>query len=265
MSGNGHSRRAGWVLAVAKQKGGVGKTTTAVNLAVALARRGQRVLVIDLDPQANATRGLGVDGRALDYSSYEVLLNPDHGPAFATVPTPHGVDLVPAVLDLAQAEIGLAGTIARELRLRNALVKGRTTAEYDTVLIDTPPSLGLFTLNALAAADAVLVPLQLQVYALEAMGNLEATVELVRQLNPHLEIAGIVGTMADRRTTLTRVVEEQARATYGDLMFATTIPLNVRLAEAPATGQPIDMYAPDSPGARAYAALAAELEARRGR
>ena len=253
---------AGMIIAVAMQKGGVAKTTTVANLGTNLAARGKRVLVVDLDPQANLTRGLGVDGSALEYSSYEMLLHPEHGYAFATVRTAFGLDLVPAVLNLAAAEIGLANTIARELRLRNALAKGKARQEYDYIFIDTPPSLGLFTLNALAAADAVLVPLQLQVYAYEALGNLEATIELIHQLNPDLVIGGIVCTMADRRTNLTRVVEEQVRATYGDLVFKATIPLNTKIAEAPSAGEPISIYAPASPGAHAYAALAAEVEAR---
>ena len=145
----------------------------------------------------------------MEYSSYEVLLHPEHGFGFATIQTAFGVDLVPAVLNLAAAEVGLASAIARELRLRNALMKGQAE-QYDFIFIDTPPSLGLFTLNALTAADVVLVPLQLQVYAYEALGNLEATIELVRQLDPNLQIGGIICTMADRRTNLTRVIESQA-------------------------------------------------------
>jgi chromosome partitioning protein len=252
----------GRIFAVAMQKGGVAKTTTVANLGANLARRGARVLAIDLDPQANLTRALGVETSELEYSSYEVLLHPEHGFAFATVQTAFGVDLVPAVLNLAAAEVGLASAIARELRLRNALTKGQAREQYDFIFIDTPPSLGLFTLNALTAADVVLVPLQLQVYAYEALGNLEATIELVRQLNPDLQIGGIICTMADRRTTLARVVEDQARAAYGDLVFQTTIPLNTKLAEAPSAGEPISTYAPNSLGAQAYAALAAEFEER---
>lgn len=255
----------GRIFAVAMQKGGVAKTTTVANLGTNLVRRGARVLAIDLDPQANLTRGLGADTSTLEYSSYEVLLHPEHGFAFATIPTAFGVDLVPAVLNLAAAEVGLASAIAREMRLRNALSKGQARTQYDYIFIDTPPSLGLFTLNALTAADVVLVPLQLQVYAYEALGNLEGTIELVRQLNPDLQIGGIICTMADKRTNLTRVVEDQARAAYGDLVFQTTIPLNTKLAEAPSAGEPISAYAPTSPGAHAYAALAAEFEERYAR
>jgi chromosome partitioning protein len=250
----------GYVFALAMQKGGVGKTTTALNLGVELAQRERRVVVVDLDPQANLTQGLGIDPDTLEFSVYEVLLNPEHGIEFATVHTDAGVDLVPSTLALAGAELELAGKVGRELLLRKALRSAR--AAYDYLLIDPPPSLGLFTLNALAAADAVIVPLQAQTYALKALPQLEASIDLVRDLNPALTMSGIVCTQVDRRTNLSQLVEQQARATYGDLVFQTTIPVNVRLAEAPAVGQSIRSYAPDSAGAAAYAALAEELEAR---
>jgi chromosome partitioning protein len=245
------------------QKGGVGKTTTALSLGVALARRGARVLLIDIDPQANLTQGLGVDPAEVEYSIYEVLLNPEQGAGFATLTTDAGVDLVPSTLDLAGAELELAGKVGRELLLREALAATRD--EYDYILVDPPPSLGLFTLNALAAADAVIVPLQTHAYAFKAMPKLESTIGLVRKLNPSLAIGGIVCTLADRRTNLSQVVEQQIRQTYGDLVFKTTIPTNTKLAEAPAAGEPIATYAPDSAGARAYAALAEEVEARYAR
>ena len=248
----------GRVLALAMQKGGVGKTTTALSLGAALAVRGRRVLLIDVDPQANLTQGLGVDPAALEYSVYEVLLNPERGSAFATIATEAGPDLIPASLDLAGAELELAGRVGRELLLRKALRASR--AEYDYVLIDPPPSLGLLALNALAAADRVLVPLQLHAYALRAMPQLEATIELVREINPGLAIGGIVCTLADRRTNLGQEIEREARERYGALVYETVIPINVRLAEAPARGQPISRFAPTSAGALAYAALAAELE-----
>ncbi len=251
------------VLAAAMQKGGVGKSTTVVNLGVALKERGARVLVVDIDPQANATQGLGVDPAELDYSIYEVLLNPERGAGFATVATAAGVDLVPSTLALAGAELELAGKVGRELLLRKAL-KATPTA-YDYILIDPPPSLGLFTLNALAAAEAVIVPFQVHVYSFKAMPQLQATIALVRDLNPGLEIGGIVCTLSDRRTNLSQVVERQIRDQYGDLVFGTVIPVNVKLAEAPAAGEPITTYAPDSAGAAAYAALAAEVEARYAR
>jgi len=251
------------VLALAMQKGGVGKTTTALSLGVALAARGARVLLIDIDPQANLTQGLGIDPGDVEYSIYEVLLNPEQGTAFATLTTASGVDLVPSTLALAGAELELAGKVGREMLLRKAL-KG-TRDRYDFILLDPPPSLGIFTLNALAAADAVIVPLQVHAYAFKAMPQLEATIELVRELNPQLAIGGIVCTLVDKRTSLSQIVETQIRAQYGALVFQTIIPVNTKLAEAPAVGTPISIYAPDSAGARAYAALAQEVEQRYGR
>ncbi len=250
----------GHTISLAMQKGGVGKTTTALNLGVALAHRGRRVLLVDSDPQANLTQGLGIDPAQLDYSIYEVLLNPERGMSFATIRTDAGVDLVPSTLALAGAELELAGKVGREMLLRKAL---KATGEaYDYVLIDPPPSLGLFTLNALAAADSVLVPFQVHVYSFKAMPQLQATIDLVRELNPGLAIEGIVCTLADRRTSLSQAVEDQIRAKYGDLVFQTVIPVNVKLAEALAVGQPITTYAPGSTGAAAYTALAEEVEAR---
>jgi len=254
------------ILALAMQKGGVGKTTTTLSLGVALAERGARVLLIDIDPQANLTQGLGVDPAEVEYSIYEVLLNPEQGAGFATITTDHAqgrVSLVPSTLALAGAELELAGKVGRELLLRKALKNTREA--YDYILIDPPPSLGLFTLNALATADAVIVPLQTHAYAFKAMPQLEATIDLVRELNPSLAIGGIVCTLADRRTNLSQAVEQQIRTRYGDLVFQTVIPTNTKLAEAPAAGAPISTYAPDSAGARAYAALAEEVEQRYGR
>jgi chromosome partitioning protein len=248
------------ILALAMQKGGVGKTTTALSLGVALAERGANVLLIDLDPQANLTQGLGIDPSELEYSVYEVLLNPEHGTDFATIQTDAGVKLIPSTLALAGAELELAGKVGRELLLRKALRE--TRHRYDYILIDPPPSLGLFTLNALAAADAVIVPLQVHAYAFNAMPQLETTIDLVRELNPPIHISGIVCTLADRRTNLSRVIEDEIRERYGELVFETIIPVNAKLAEAPGAGLPINTYAPTSTGARAYAALAEELEAR---
>lgn len=250
----------GHILALAMQKGGVGKTTTALSLGAALAERGRRVLLIDIDPQANLTQGLGIDPTNLEYSVYEVLLNPEQGTAFATVATAAGADLVPATLELAGAELELAGRVGRELLLRKALRAARDA--YDYVLIDPPPSLGLFSLNALAAAERVLVPLQMHAYALKAMPQLEATIALVKEINPALAIGGIVCTLADRRTNLSQEIEREARERYGSLVYETVIPVNIKLAEAPTLGRPISRYAPASAGALAYAALAAELEGR---
>lgn len=253
----------GHIFALAMQKGGVGKTTTTLNLGTILAERGRRVLLIDLDPQANLTQGLGVNPGSLTYSVYEVLLNPERGSAFATTPTDAGVELIPSSLDLAGAELELAGKVGRELLLRKALREAR--GRYDYILIDPPPSLGIFSLNALAACDSVLVPMQLHAYALKAMPQLEQTIELVREIHPTLAIGGIVCTLADRRTNLSGEVERQVRERYGDLVYDTVIPMNIKLAEAPAAGVPISSFAPQSAGALAYGALAAELEARHGR
>jgi chromosome partitioning protein len=252
----------GRVFALAMQKGGTGKTTSTLSLGVNLAKRGAKILLIDLDPQANLTQGFGLEPDSFEYSVYEVLLNPEQGTAFATVKTSAGVDLVPSTLALAGAELELAGKVGRELLLRKALREARE--QYDFVLIDPPPSLGVFTLNALAAADRVLVPLQVHAYAFKSMPQLEATIALVKDLNPSLEIGGIVCTLADRRTNLSQVVEQQIRAKYGKLVFETVIPANTKLAEAPAAGEPITTYAPTSAGAEAYASLAKELEARHG-
>jgi chromosome partitioning protein len=251
------------VLAVAMQKGGVGKTTTTLSVGVELAQQGARVLLIDIDPQSNLTQALGYDPTEIENSVYEVLLNPTHGTGFATITTGYGVDLVPATLALAGAELALAGRFGRELLLRTALQDVRRA--YDYILIDSPPSLGVFTVNALTAADAVLVPLQAHVFALKAMPQLEETIGIVRQLNPALRIGGIAVTMVDRRTSVNAVVEDAIRQQYGDVVFQTVIPFNVKLVESPAAGQPISAYAADSSGARAYRDLAEEVAARYGK
>lgn len=250
-------------LAFAMQKGGVGKTTTTLAVGVELAQLGQRVLLVDIDPQSNLTQALGYDPTQLERSIHDVLLNPTFGPGAATLHTAHGVDLLPATLALASAELTLAGVFGRELRLRTALAEIRR--QYDYILIDSPPSLGIFTLNALTAADAVIVPLQAHVFALQALPQLEETIAIVRQLNPTLKVGGIVVTMIDRRTSVNQVVEDAARQQYGDLVFKVVIPFNVKLVEAPAAGQPISSYAPGSTGARAYHDLALEVAARYGK
>ncbi|NJO08071.1 MAG: ParA family protein [Chloroflexaceae bacterium] len=250
------------VLALTMQKGGVGKTTTTLGVGTELAQAGLRVLLIDLDPQSNLTMALGINPEELQHSVYEVLLNPTAGADFAIVPTAYGPDLIPATLELAGAELTLAGRFGRELLLRTALTE--TRYNYDFVLIDSPPSLGLFTVNAMVAADEILVPLQAHVFARKAMPQLESTIALVRQSNPLLQIGGIVVTMVDRRTSVNQLIEESIRETYGDLVYATVIPFNVRLVEAPAAGQPISRYAPDSAGARAYRDLTQELLQRYG-
>lgn len=251
------------VLAFAMQKGGVAKTTTSLAVGVELARMGARVLLIDMDPQSNLTQALGYDPTEIEHSVYEVLLNPTHGTSFATLHSAYDVDLMPATLTLAGAELALAGRFGRELLLRTALTETRRT--YDYVLIDSPPSLGIFTVNALVAADAVIVPLQAHVFALKAMPQLEETIAIARQLNPALAIGGIVVTMVDRRTSVNQVIEDSARQQYGGLVFTTVIPFSVKLVEAPASGQPISAYAPESSGAQAYHSLALEVAARYGK
>jgi chromosome partitioning protein len=246
------------VLAVAMQKGGVAKTTTTLNVAAGLVRRERRVLAIDLDPQASLTQGFGIDPTAVEYSSYEVLFNPRQGVGFATVETNAGVDLIPATMQLSAAELALAGKVGRELLLQ-ALKASRQA--YDVILIDTPPSLGLYTLNALVAADSVLVPLQTHIYALKSMPYLEEAIELVRQLNPSLAISGIVCTFATN-TVLSKGIEDRIRQEYGDLVFTTTIPNTIRLAEAPASGEDVVRYAPGSSAAIAYEQLCDEVEKR---
>jgi chromosome partitioning protein len=248
------------IIALAMQKGGTGKTTTTLNLGVELAKLGSKVLLIDIDPQANLTSGLGFDPESLEFSVYDVLLNPSKGIDFAIITTPAGVDLVPSTLALAGAENELAGKFGRELILRKAL--DSVTSNYDYILIDPPPSLGIFTINALVAADSVIAPLQAQTYAFRALPQLEETITLAKGLNVSLRLAGILLTMFDKRTSLSPAVERQAREKYGDLVFTTIIPDTTKLAEAPTFGEPISTYAPGSPAAKSYEALAQEVKDR---
>ncbi len=257
----------GRVTAIVNQKGGVGKTTTAVSLAGLLATGGLRVLLVDLDPQGNATSGLGVDRRALRCCVYDALTG-ERTLAEVIVPTGvPGLDLAPATLNLAGAEVELAGRPEgagwRERRLREALAAVRE--RYDVVLVDAPPSLGLLTVNALVGADGVLIPVQTEYYALEGLSQLLGTVQFVqRRLNPRLGLDGVALTMYDPRTRLAREVADEVRSFFGARAFAAVIPRNVRLGEAPSYGRPIHDYAPDSPGALAYGALAGELRERLG-
>lgn len=246
------------IIAIANQKGGVGKTTTSVNLAACVAAAGRRVLLIDADPQGNATSGLGLDKNAIEHSVYDVFINE------------YGVDevvqrtmldtlwLVPSNIQLAGAEVELVTMMAREQVLKNALRPARDA--YDYIFIDCPPSLGLLTLNALNAADTLLVPIQCEFYALEGLSQLMSTVRLVRKnLNPALDVEGVVLTMFDSRTNLSVQVVEEVRKFFRNKVYQTIIPRSVRLSEAPSFGLPVIRYAPKSSGAAAYTALANEL------
>jgi chromosome partitioning protein len=252
------------VVAIANQKGGVGKSTTAINLGAGLALQGERVLVLDLDPQGNTTSGLGIDRALVELSTYDVLVT---GTPIEDVVEPTSVRdlfLIPATIDLAGAEIELVPMFARETRLRRSLEAG--AGRYDFVLIDCPPSLGLLTVNGLAAADEVIIPIQCEYYALEGVSQLMRNVQLVRQnLNPKLEVEGVVLTMFDGRTKLSAEVVEQVRDHFGDTTYRTVVPRTVRLSEAPSFGEPIEAFDPMSRGAIAYRELAREFRRRHGR
>jgi chromosome partitioning protein len=251
----------GETIACANQKGGVGKTTTVVNLATYLAISGERVLVIDLDPQGNATSGLGIDRRSLEASAYDAVVELEDLAGLVLETSIAGVSLVPSSISLAGAEVELAPVEQRERRLARALREVATG--YDYVLLDCPPSLGLLTVNALTAADSVLIPIQCEYYALEGLTQLIATIHLVRDhLNPDLEIKGVVLTMYDARTRLSSDVAAEVRRHLDGAVFDTIVPRSVRLSEAPSHGLPVELYRPDSSGAAAYRQLAAELRAR---
>jgi len=254
----GMVRKTPRILAVANQKGGVGKTTTAVNLATALAAVGKQVLVIDVDAQGNASTGLGIDRKGRVRSSYHVLI--DQLPIEdAAIPAPvPGLSVVPSSMDLSGAELELIDLDRRELRLRDAFE--RLGTRYDYVLIDCPPALGLLTLNALCAADAVLVPLQCEFYALEGLSHLVRTIERVkRAFNPELQIQGVVLTMYDRRNNLSDMVASDVRQHFGDKVYDTVIPRNVRVSEAPSYGKPVLLYDWQCAGSQAYIHLASEV------
>ncbi len=248
------------VLAIANQKGGVGKTTTAVNLSAALAEAGYRTLTVDLDPQGNATTGLGIDPRTLDTSMYDVLMGTANIEDCIESTSIRHLFVAPASLDLAGAEIELVPMFSREMKLRQALVP--LEGEYDFIFIDCPPSLGLLTVNALAAAREVIVPIQCEYYALEGLGQLLSNVNLIQQnLNPSLVISLIALVMYDARTRLADQVVTEVRHHFGDKVCRTVVPRTVRLSEAPSYGQPITTFDPTSRGALAYRELAKEVVA----
>ena len=246
-------------LTVSNQKGGVGKTTTCVNLAAELGRLGYSVLVVDIDPQANCTSGLGIPPSGLDVSLYDVLLGGATAEE-AIVATPwKGVSLLPSTIDLAGAEVELASVISRETRLSRRL---SGLSGYDVAIVDCPPSLGMLTINALAASDRLIIPIQCEYYALEGVGQLSRTISLVREsLNPDLSVDGVLLTMFDSRTRLANEVADEVRRQFGDIVFKTVIPRNVKLSEAPSHASPICYYEPSSSGAQAYGELGKEVSA----
>ena len=248
----------GKIIAIANQKGGVGKTTTAVNIAASIGYYGYRILLVDADPQGNATSGFGIQKRTVDRSTYEVLLG-QCSAREAILTTPYkGVDLIPSSMALAAAELELADMRDRVMRLKEELV--RVKGEYDFILIDCPPSLGMVTLNALSASDSLIIPIQCEYYALEGLSQLVTAVRQVKRLyNPSIEIEGVLLTMYDGRLNLTLQVVDEVKKFFPEKVFKNVIPRNVRLSEAPSFGQPVLYFDRNSRGAQAYEALTAEI------
>ncbi len=245
------------VISVTNQKGGVGKTTTSINLSAALVLKKKRILLLDMDPQGNASVGLGVDTEELGATIYDVLLN-EATAKEAIVKTQSGVDVMTANGDLAGAQVELLNEIGRELRLKKALVA--VNDDYDYIFIDCPPALNVLTINALVASDSVMIPMQCEYFALEGLSALVATIRAIREtLNPTLKIEGLLRTMFDKRNSLSGEVSKQLQNHFGDKVYDAVIPRNVRLAEAPSYGESAISYAPNSKGARAYIKLAAEI------
>ncbi|ADQ05752.1 cobyrinic acid ac-diamide synthase [Caldicellulosiruptor owensensis OL] len=245
------------IVAIVNQKGGVGKTTTCVNLSAAISKKGKKVLAVDCDPQGNLTSGFGIDKKSLSRTTYDVLIGSCSAEEAIIKDKFENLSVLPANVNLAGAEIELVSMIARELRLKDAIEKIKI--EYDYIFIDCPPSLGLLTLNALVAADSVIIPIQCEYYALEGLSQLSNTISLVRKhLNKRLEIDGVVLTMFDSRTNLSLEVVEEVKRFFGQKVFLSVIPRNVRLSEAPSFGLPGIIYDPDSKGAKAYIELAEE-------
>lgn len=249
------------VIAIINQKGGVGKSTTAINLSAALGEMGKQVLLIDLDPQGNSSSGLGVEKNRVSRCIYDALLNDIPLTDIIIPDVSKGLDIVPATINLAGAEVELVSEMARENRLKDAI--GPMRGRYDYVFIDCPPSLGLLTINALVAADKLLIPIQCEFYALEGVTKLLDSMKRVKsRLNPSLDIYGVLLTMSDNRTTLSRQVSDEVRRFFGKIVFETSIPRTVKLSEAPSFGQPITQYDPTGKGAQSYIDLAKEVISR---
>ncbi len=249
----------GKAIAIFNQKGGVGKTTTNINLAACLAMKGKKVLILDIDPQGNTTSGVGISKRSLDITTHEILIEDNHHPEEAVIPTDiANLDIMPASVQLAGAEVELINKAGRERRLKMAI--DILKPKYDYIFVDCPPSLGILTINALTAVDSVLIPIQCEFYALEGVSQLMSTIDIVKKnLNPSLEIEGVILSMFDGRTNLSIQVVEEAKKYFKEKVYTTVIPRNVRLAEAPSHGVPVIHYDPKSAGARAYMDFAEEF------